>query len=230
MGRIIRLHGDEHREVLTLLPWYVTGRLDAPEHAPEHAQVEAHLDVCAECQAEVRFQRRLAVEIADLPISDPPVDAEQGWLAMRRVLESEPPRRARGGAWLRSAGHGAGRGWRAGGPWLGWAAAAVMLLAVGATLLPGWVSTWAPPARYHALGAAPVAAPGNVVVIFRPDTTERTLRETLNASNARLVDGPTAADAYVLRVPPAERIAALAKLRGRADVVLAEPIDSGAAP
>ena len=85
-------------------------------------------------------------------------------------------------------------------------------------------------AAYHALGAAPAPALGNVVVIFRPDTSERELRQTLVANHARLVDGPTAADAYVLHVPAAERAGALTRLRGRADIVLAEPIDSGAAP
>ena len=218
MGRIIRLHGDEHREIQTLLPWYVTGQLDASEHA----QVEGHLGGCAECQAEVRFQRRLEAEI-----TDPPVDVEQAWQAMRRRIESAPPVRASIGigARLRSMRRGAGRGWRVGGPWLGWAVATLLLLVTGASLLHS-----APAARYRALGAAPKAAPGNVVVIFRPDTTEKDLRETLNASNARLVDGPTAADAYVLHVPPAERVGALARLRGRSDIVLAEPIDSAAAP
>ena len=60
-----------------------------------------------------------------------------------------------------------------------------------------------------------------------PQTSEQTFRETLNASHARLVDGPTAADAYVLRVSPGERDAALATLRRRPDITLAQPIDAG---
>jgi hypothetical protein len=222
MARIIRLHGDEHGEMLTLLPWYVTGQLDAPEHA----QVEEHLNGCAECQAEVRFQRRLGAEI-EAGICGLPMDVEQGWQRMRRQLERDqaPPARDGLGARLAAIGPGFGRGWRVGGPWLGWGLAACMALVAGASapLSSGL-------ARYHALGAAPAPAPGNVVVIFRPDTSERDLRQTLIANHARLVDGPTAADAYVLHVPPAERAGALAKLRGRADIVLAEPIDSGAAP
>jgi hypothetical protein len=83
------------------------------------------------------------------------------------------------------------------------------------------------PARYQTLGAAPVAAAGNAVVIFRPDTRERELRQALQASHARVVDGPTSTDAFVIHIAPAERAAALAKLRLRGDIELAEPVDSG---
>ena len=69
-----------------------------------------------------------------------------------------------------------------------------------------------------------MAQGGNVVVVFHPDTTERQMRETLKAGQARLVDGPTAAGGYVLAVPAAKRTAALAALRARENVVLAEPI------
>jgi hypothetical protein len=56
------------------------------------------------------------------------------------------------------------------------------------------------------------------------------MREALKATGARLVDGPTPADAYVLRVPAAQRDTALANLRARGEIVLAQPIDSGGAP
>ena len=63
-------------------------------------------------------------------------------------------------------------------------------------------------------------------MVFRPDLRESDMRRLLKDSDARLVDGPTAANAYVLRVPEAERTDALARLRGDAAVVLAEPIDA----
>jgi hypothetical protein len=64
-------------------------------------------------------------------------------------------------------------------------------------------------------------------VVFRPNTPERALREILRASDARLVGGPTEADAYLLQVPAAARVKALARLRREARVVLAEPVDAG---
>jgi hypothetical protein len=121
------------------------------------------------------------------------------------------------------------RTFRARAPWLGWGVAAVLMLGLAVTLAPALRP--APAAdSYRALGAPPTAQPGNVVVIFRPDTTEKAMREALKAGGARLVDGPTAADAYVLHVPAAQREAALASLRARREIVLAQPVDSGGAP
>jgi anti-sigma factor RsiW len=213
MGRIIRMPGDAHREVGDLLPWYVTGQLDPADLS----EVESHLKHCPECRADVVFQQQLAREIPKLP-----VDVEHGWSRMRRRLDQE--RSPRGLAWL---GDGfetlrqrVGRALRVQAAWPGWAL--VALLAVGGTAL---VLPVLAPARYHALGAARPAVAGNVVVIFRPDTPEKALRDTLRAHHARLVDGPTAADGYVLLVPAAERMQILARLRAQPDVVLAEAID-----
>ena len=75
-------------------------------------------------------------------------------------------------------------------------------------------------------GAKPTGEAGNLVVIFRPDASEQAIRETLRANGARMVGGPTAADAYVLSVPGAARTLALSRLRGSASVVLAEPVDA----
>lgn len=199
-------HSDEHRELRELLPWYVTGQLDAAEAA----RVEAHLDECAECEAEIRFEERLEAEVARLPL-----DVEQGWARMRqRLAEDRPGRRVAHAITARA-------------PMLGWGVAAAMMLSIAVMMSPALRPTAAPDA-YHALGAAPAAAAGNVVVIFRPDTTERQMREALRASNARLVDGPTQADAYVLQIPAARREAGLATLRARRDIVLAQPIDGAA--
>ena len=203
-GEIIPLQNDQHQALRELLPWHVTGQLDAADQA----RVEAHLADCAECQADVRFQRRLEAEVARLP-----VDVEQGWSRMRQQLEGGVP---------------SSRPTRRPAPvmWMGWAVAASLVLAVGGAAMSPTVR----PALYHALGAAPAAEPGNVVMIFRPETPESRMRAAFRAADARLVDGPTAADAYVLRVPSARRAAILADLRTRSDVVLAEPVDAGLSP
>ena len=90
-GQIIRFHGDQHRETQSLLPWYLTGRLDETERA----RVEAHLSVCVECQAEAKAEHRLAEEIADLPPAEPMFDVEHGWARLRRHVELGAPRRSR---------------------------------------------------------------------------------------------------------------------------------------
>lgn len=219
-GRIIQLHGDPHQETQAILPWYVTGQLDAADQA----QVEAHLGHCAECQAELRIERGLQREIAALSL-----DAEHSWAKLQSRLESRAPRGRRSaslGGWLMAAGRGVGRRWRSGAPGLRWAVAAQVLLILALSVL---VLQTSRPAPYQTLGAPPIAAAGNAVVIFRPDTRERDLRQALEASHARVVDGPTSADAFVIHIAPAERAAALARLRRRGDVELAEPVDSSEA-
>jgi len=226
-GQIIRFQGDQHSEVQSLLPWYLTGRLDPSDLT----RVEAHLSACAECQAEAKAEHRLAEEIAGLSPAEPMRDVEHGWARMRRQIEIDAPIHPRAWAVSRWLGGGlaeVGRQWRGSAPSLRWVMAAqfgLLVVAASALLLPA-----AHPARYRALGARLAAAPGNVVVIFRPEAREKDLRATLTTNDARLVDGPTASDAYLLHVPAAERAAVLVRLRKSTLVELAEPVDAGAPP
>ena len=204
MGRIIRFVPDRHEEAQKLLPWYLNGELDDDERA----RVEAHLRECAECQGELRLERRLADAVADLPF-----EADNGWAAMRQRIDEQPePRRP-----FSSLGRALAAPGRA-----GWAVAAQFAAVVAALAL---VLPLARPAQYQTLGAAKRAAPGDVIVIFRPEAKAEDLTRALRASGARLVDGPTAADAYVLDVPAARRAQALSQLRADEAVSLAEPID-----
>jgi anti-sigma factor RsiW len=207
MGRILPFTTDPHRETRDLMPWLVTGRLEADEQA----RVEAHLATCDECAHTLKAERALAGAVAELPIA-----TGIGWAAMRDRLDAAarhtailPPPAPR---------------WRIGMKQIG------VVLAAQAALLAAAVSitvrTIGPVAPYHALGSAPVTTGGNVIVVFRPDLRESDMRRLLKDSDARLVDGPTAANAYVLRVPDAERTDALTRLRSDASVVLAEPIDA----
>ena len=213
MGKVIRLPRDPHRETELLLPWYAAGRLDGDERA----RVEAHLKGCARCRFELAREHRLGAEVASLPL-----DADLGWAAMLRRIEvldaPAPDRRSRLGVLI-----------RAGAPWAGWAAAAcVTLVLVGGalTLRPA-----APAAPYHTLSAPSAAAlVGNVIVVFRPDASEAAIARALAASHARIVDGPTGADAYVLRIPATERDAAVARLQRSTVVEMVEPLDLAGSP
>lgn len=205
MGSIIRFDAERHRDLRDLLPWYATGQLSPADRE----RVEAHLAACAQCRREVRFEHRLDEEVKRMPI-----DVDQSWSRMRDRIDQKRPERPPGGVMgavtqLPS--------------WSGWAAAAVLLLSTGVLLFPA-----TSPAVYHVLSSrAVVASSGNVAVIFRPDTPARDMRTALVDSGARVVDGPTATGAYVLRLPHASQDAALAKLRARPDVEMAEAIDTG---
>jgi anti-sigma factor RsiW len=209
-GRIIPLHGDRHRQIQALLPWYAAGALDAAETA----EVRDHLAACAECQAELAAERRLTEEMRAAELEAGPAGGvDASWRRFRQAAAAERPRRplpAFAPGWLRP-------GWLP----LAFAAQACALVVVGAFL----GRTFAPAPAYHALSAPVPVRQGNAVVVFRPETPERTLRQILVSGRARLVDGPTDANAYVIATDEAERAAVLARFRARPEVVLAEPVD-----
>lgn len=209
MGHIIHIHGHPHRDTQELLPWHVTGRLDAGETA----LVEAHLAACAECRGALEAERKLASEMAMLPL-----DAEAGWSELRRHLVFAPSRSGP----FRQAGQALRRAFAWPGK-VGWLMAGqlAVLVVVAIGLLPR-----EGPAPYHTLGNTTAQRTGNVVVVFRTDTREQDLRRTLNDSRARLVDGPTAAGAYVLEVPAADRPSIIAALQRQPNIVLAQPVDA----
>ena len=210
MARILPFTVNPHRETRDLMPWLITGRLE-PE---EQARVEAHLAVCERCSVDLAGERALASEVGELPIA-----TGIGWAAMRDRLDTAarqasfvpapPPVRRR--PTLRQIGT--------------ILAAQAALLAAAVTIT---LRVEAPMAPYHALGSAPSAVGGNAIIVFRPDARESDISRLLKANNARLVDGPTAANAYVLHIPETARAPALDRLRSNAAVVLAEPLDTAA--
>lgn len=212
----------DHEAARLLLPWFAAGTLDAVERA----QVAAHLAECPDCQAELALDRELA---GASPQVMPSPDA--GWAALSARLgdapvehtsmPAPPPRRRDRRPWLRSGGGGAAR-WR----WL--AAAQFGAIAVlGTWLLVPATSPLPARSSYRALGTTDEMT-GNVLAMFRPDTSEAELRGLLTASDARVVDGPTSAGAYVLAVPGGAHGVGLARLRRSSAVTMAEPIGDAA--
>lgn len=197
---------DPHDEAEELLPWYVTGRLDAADRE----RVEKHLTDCAQCQAQLRLERRLVDEYRAF---SPQVEAS--WLTLRQRIDQSPvaPPVAANSNWFVPASRRAVGGLIA-------AQLAIVAVTAGVVSYAGQ-----PDAAYRALGSAPVAASANAIVIFQPQTREEDLRRLLTDNNAELVGGPTDADAYVLHIPVGERTAALARLRATTQVAMAEPID-----
>jgi len=207
-ARIVRLGGDEHQAAQVLLPWFVNGTLDAAEAA----QIGAHVAQCSACQADVDAQtqwRQLGGAEAA-----PNGDVDRGWAALRTRLDGlsvPPPVRRPTPAW-----------WRQPLP-LAVAVQAAVILVMASALVA--VLPSAEP--YHALGSA-VVIDANAIVVFRADSTQAETSAALLAAGARIVGGPTAADAYLLRLPePAAP--ALARLRAQPVVARAEPLQGGAA-
>jgi len=194
-----------HHEAEELLPWYAAGQLNPPERLV----VEEHLSSCADCREQLTFERRLIQEFRSL---EPQVEA--GWARLRSRIEPPPRRReARKGSApaSRLIKHPAVAAL---------AAAQFAFLIFGAGML-----LWLSRPTYHALGSTSPAPTADVIVMFRADATVEDVKSSLRAANASIVDGPTAADAYLLHVPRQQRNQALARLRADDDVQMAEPID-----
>lgn len=249
-GRIFKLDIPPHQAVQELLPWYVTAQLNEDDTA----RVEAHLHSCAQCQHDLQWERKLrAGAAASMAAAQPEgVDAERALarllpqlgpqeavstaeveMSFRRTPESNsvepqlqdnaqrPPAPATLPWWRAAAANQPS--------WLRWAAVAQCVIIAGLLVLLARPDA---PAEYRAMGAAdanPGAASANLVVMFQPDATEHALRAALQAQGARIVDGPTVTDAYLLAVPPAERARVLQALRADPAVKMAESIDSGGA-
>jgi len=224
-GKIVEIDASTHQKVQKLLPWM----LDDTLSGAEQRMVREHLLHCAECRADLDWQRQ--VQSAQPAMQAEP-DVERAFAALSERLApvnragSARPRQGMA-AWLQNV-------WQSlrPAPWQHWAMAAqcAVIVGLGLVLLKSPADA---PGQFHALSSAPspaeaAAAAGNVMVLFKPETPERELRRILQALGAHIVDGPTVTDAYVLYLPPAGRDAALAALRKEAAVALAEPLDGGA--
>lgn len=195
-----------HQDAEELLPWYASGQL-APS---EQAFVERHLAACAECRAQLGFDRRMIDEFAAMT---PEVDS--GWARLRQRIE---PRQS----FAQKIARDVEAMWQllTRPPVAALAVAQLAFVVVAASVL---LSLSQP--SYHALGSAPPPQSANVIVIFRADTTESQLRDLLRANGASLVGGPTSTDAWLLRVPQASREKVVAALQADAHVAMAQPID-----
>jgi hypothetical protein len=192
-GRILPFEDRRHGEAQRLLPWLANGRIEDSERA----WLEQHVAECRACERELDALRTL--QSVFLHSAPPRADttasrrAEAGWKRLRPRLRAEPAPRVSPWRALQ-------RQFALAPRWMG---AAVMAQALALFVLA--FALWRPASMapaYRTLGATPVAS-GNLVVAFDPQLAESRMRGLLRASEARIVDGPNDAGAYVLAVPPA---------------------------
>ena len=199
-----------HMEAQQLLPWLANGTL----HEPELSRMQAHLEVCADCRAELALLHTLR---ATGPAATPDFDVDGALARLMPQLDAPAPVSrtwrdrfaANDNAWLRA----------------GLAAQFFVIVALGALLAR---APAAPGGDYRALAAAPGVRTG-MVVSFRPDTPERTLRRILHASGARVVGGPTATGAWLIDTD-GEPATVAARLRAEPAVTLAESLGTEGRP
>jgi hypothetical protein len=209
-GRVLPFDPAAHKVADVLLPWFVNGTLDKDELA----FVQQHLSECVRCQREVQWLRELRAACVD---GEAAPGASPVFRNLRRQLDEPRARRGRGASLYRF--------WRRAPPWSRWAMAAelAVIVALGAVLLPATDGL----APYRTLGARSAAAPtaGSLVVVFDPTTPESELRRMLRKAGARVADGPTQTNAYVLKVAAQRQVEAVQALRAEPAVVLVEQLD-----
>ena len=224
-GRIFRMDIPAHQAVQELLPWFASDQL-----APDEAQrVQEHLQTCTQCRQDLEWEREMRTEAASTGDALPAgVDMER---ALAKLMPALGPQEQSAPAPATAPAPRPVSWWRAAAAnqpsWLRWTVAAqwVAIIGLGALLL----RPDSDPAPYRVLGSA-ISNGGNLVVVFQPNTSERDLRRVLQAQGARVVDGPTVTDAYLLTVPAANRDRALQAMRADPAVKLAEPLDAGSTP
>jgi hypothetical protein len=172
----------------------------------EQAMVADHVALCKQCREELDWQRELQ---AVQPAAGATPDME-GALARLTLRLDEFKPVANQARWMR---------------W-GMAAQLIVIAGLGAALA---VQSMREPQVYRLMGAAPVenAAEAHMIVVFHPSMTEGALRNALAVTSARVVDGPTEANAWLLRVPAASLPQALAAMRANKHVQMAEPLQTG---
>ncbi len=208
-GRVVRLDPATHKVVDTLLPWFVNGTLDADERT----LVERHLAECARCRQEAEWLRGLHAALAAGEASS---ESPRTFRKLRRRLET-PGRHSRTPS---------GRVGRA--SWTHWVMGAQLALiaGLGTVVVQSALHDVDHAGRYQTLAVQGKAGQprGALVVVFDPGTSEAELRRVLREVGARVVDGPTATNAYVLDVPARGQGEALQKLRAERAVTLAEEL------
>jgi hypothetical protein len=212
-GRILKFDDSAHRSADAVLPWFVNGTLTGDELAA----VEEHVHECACCRREVDLLKQLHAVCA---IAEPAPDATASYRRLSERLDGRRWLDALGDRWRGLAGP-----WQRAPAWARWTIAAQFAAIVAlAVFVPAPGSQ--PATLYQTLGtpAARAASLGTIAVVFAPEATESELRRVVHAAGARVVDGPTESNAYVLEVPAGHRDDVLAALRAEPVVMLAQSL------
>ena len=189
-GRVLPFDTSAHWAADALLPFYVNATL----RGDELAFVEKHVLTCEQCKNEVAWLRKIFANLAANPLFQDTVNAVPG-----------PPQASENrdvpGNW----GGRIQTQLRTAPPWTRWLLAAQFAaIAVLGTILATDTSDVA---SYRTLGATNASAHTQyaVAVMFDPGITESEIRRIVLGVGARIVDGPTSADVFVLEMP-AERV------------------------
>ena len=222
-GRIVDLLSTRHLAAEALIPWLLNDTL-LPE---ERRELETHLQRCASCRDELARQRQVMALYAASPVPEVETNSDAAFAGVMARLTADAPRAVapRSVNWWSVV----ARSWR-----VAFALQMGVIVALGGAL--GWTLSQtqfaAPtvedsPAAFKGLAAPSSTASGDAIVVFHPNASEAELRRILQKAGARIVDGPTARNAYVLRFAGREADAGIATLRADGAVLRVETLSAG---
>ena len=228
------------------LPWYVNGTMPAVARTA----FARHLEDCPECQAALAFDDRLRAALRSTAPKVLPTP-HAAWKSLERrlgdletaVASRDSERRSDAGATAadvsparvsvasRARRRGSSRRRR---PWLLGFAVAAQAVAILALTTLVWESLRVPtPATYRTLSTpdpAMMRSGRHVRVTLAPEVQPSSVQRMAEAERVRIVSGPAGPNVYTFEVLVAEgedqdaRVEqVLARLRERAEVLLAEP-------
>jgi anti-sigma factor RsiW len=214
----------EHREVSSLIPWYVNARIGDGERQ----RVEAHLRTCAECRGELLQQRQVQEAMtADPGVEYMPTASLKRLQSRLDELEAAPSTTHEPSV-ERTARRSNPRRWSM--------AASIAVMAAAASILAAALWTHfqirALPSDYYTVTAPAPRAPQEVIrAVFAPATTLVELQAILGESQLRIIAGPTEAGVYSLAANSKRPVSSsLALLRANAAVRFAEATQPTAVP
>jgi anti-sigma factor RsiW len=204
-----------------LLPWYANGTLKAEER--QH--VARHLEACPDCRRELDELSQMKSALTAVYRAEPEPSAQLARSVLNRVAQDAAGR----GVAVKGRGH-----WLDGldewfrslfqPQWVPTLAALALAVQFGLLL---WVTTPSGPSEQittRSVGGSTAA----FNVIFEDQATAGQIHVLLDSIGAKVIDGPDAGHAYLIRVSaadPAVTAKTLDTLRARTDMVLrADPV------
>jgi hypothetical protein len=216
-----------HSQVQDLLPWYANNTLQADEQQ----LVRAHLQTCTACQDDLQSQLELELKLklkAGEPAAStvPNVDRALARLLPKLDVQVQAAK-------VNNTNNFMARLWtlftadgKAPARW------GMAVMAAQTAVIVGLVAFMALPRQddssYRVLGSGERSS-GNIVVVFKPETTVKDIQRIMSINDARIIDGPTVTNAYLLNVDDARLEQSIRELRSEAGIELVESLGSGAA-
>lgn len=229
-----------HCRTWDLIPWVVNGTA-----TPEQCErVEQHLRDCADCRHEFALQQQFQAGLLADADADAAPDPQPALQRLLTRLDTELPLTGAAFPALDAPARFPAGPRAAAGRWTPWLAAAVVVQAIGLSLLGGMMlgrPDAGPPAAggsgYRTLSSEGARKPAAIRLVVAPDTTLARLRGLLGETQLRIVESTADNAAFGLAPQDAAMAGdsefvrnAIARLRSEPGVMLVEPIAGAAGP